>query len=134
MNTGAENLVPKVHPLHRVVEPEDPLELVATPVQGDPDFMLQCVVQEFAWMGWGVDELMRLFRSPLYPVLNLLLQHYGEQAVRQRVQALLGWSGVFRFQETVADDPAPENEDGPELIQLSLRRMNKQETPEAPPR
>jgi hypothetical protein len=133
MSTSSERWVPKVHPLARAVAPEDPMELVATPVQGDPEVMLECLVQEFAWMGWGPDELLGLFHNPMYPVLNQLREHYGDEAVRQRVQALLGRSGVFRFQETIALDPEPADEDGPELIQLSLRRMtHKQETPEEP--
>ncbi len=99
------------------------MELVATPVQGDPEVMLQCIVQEFAWMGWDADQLLGLFHSPAYPVLNQLREHYGEAEVRQRIQALLGRSGVFRFRETIAEDPEPAEDDEPELIQISIRRV-----------
>jgi hypothetical protein len=120
-----EPLIPKIHPLTRPVEPEDPLELVATPVQGDPDFMLQCLVEEFAWMGWGADELMALFRSPEYPVLNQLLQHYGEGKIRERVEGLLGRSGALRFRAVVDDEPEPDEDEPPALIQLSVARITR---------
>lgn len=117
------NLIPKVHPLTRAAEVDDPLELVATPVEGDPDFMLQCVVEEFAWMGMGTDELLGLFRSPAYPVLNQLLHHFGEDAIRERVQALLSLSGVPRFSAVVDDEPEPNEDHEPDLIQVSLGRI-----------
>ncbi|HXG09487.1 MAG TPA: hypothetical protein VNK04_06830 [Gemmataceae bacterium] len=123
MNPQANNLVPKVHPLTRDVAPEDPMELVATPVPGDPDVMLQCLVQEFAWMGWNADQLLGLFRSPAYPVLNQLREYYGDDVIRQRIHTLLGRSGVFRVQETIAADPEPAEEEEPELIPLSVRRV-----------
>lgn len=112
-----EHLVPKVHPLARAVEADDPLELIATPVGGDPEYMLQCMVEEFAWMGISADELLGLFRSPAYPVLNQLLNHFGEDAVRERIQRLAG----LRFSAVVDDEPETDEDDEPELIQLSLR-------------
>src|SRR5581483_2386529 len=99
--SATENQVPKVHPLTRTVEPEDPMELVANPVQGDPEVMLQCIVQEFAWMGWDADQLLQLFDSPEYPVLNQLLAHYGAEQIQRVVASLLAETGVFRFQTQV---------------------------------
>jgi hypothetical protein len=122
MMPEAQTWVPKVHPLTREVEPEDPLELVATPAPGDPGVMLECVVQEFAGMGWDADQLLALFHSPAYPVLNQLLEHYGTGEVRRRVGALLARSGVFRVREVIADDPEPEEEE-PDLIQVSVGRV-----------
>ena len=118
-----ENLVPKVHPLTRAAGQDDPMELVATPVAGDPDFMLQCIVEEFAWMGMGAEELLGLFRSPAYPVLNQLLRHYGAEAVRERVQALLGALGGVRCCEIINEEPDREEDEEPELIQLSVGRI-----------
>jgi hypothetical protein len=115
-----QDWVAKIHPATRGAEPEDPMELVAAPVQGDPEVMLQCLVQEFAWMGWDAEQLLGLFHSPAYPVLQQMLACYGEAVVRERVEALLGRSGVFRVREVVAEDPGPEA-DEPELIQLTIR-------------
>jgi hypothetical protein len=113
--------VPKVHPLTRSAEPEDPLELVATPVEGDPDFMLQCFLEEFFWMGWDADGLLALFRDPGYPVLNELLAHFGEEEFRRRAEALTGGSGLPCIRATVVEDPTVDEDDVPELIQLSVR-------------
>lgn len=125
MFPSPEQWVPKVHPTTRPVEQEDPMELMATPAQGDPEFMLQCLVEEFAWLGMGKDELLGLFHSPTYPVLNQLLAHFGAEAVRRRVEELLGRVGVFCVQESIALDPEPDEEDGADLIQLSLRKREE---------
>jgi hypothetical protein len=94
------------------------MELVGTPVPGDPEVMLECLVQEFAWMGWDLDQLMGLFRSPEYPMLNPFLDHYGEPELRRRVAELLSRIGVYRFRETVVEEPVDEEE---ELIQITVR-------------
>lgn len=123
MSTLPEGRVPKVHPLSREVEADDPMELVAAPVPGDPELMLECVVQEFAQLGFDAAELVELFRSPAYPVLNQLLEHYGPNEVRRRVAAVLARSGVFRVRATVVEEPEPEERGEPELIQLSVQRV-----------
>jgi hypothetical protein len=122
MDTPPERFVPKVHPATRPVEADDPLALCATSVSGDPEVMLECLVQEYAWMGWGVPQILRLFGDPGYPALNGLLDHYGIEGVRRRVAAVLGRMGVFRVSGTVRDDPEPED-DEPELIDLGTRRV-----------
>ena len=122
MNDHAENWVPKVHPLTRSVEAEDPMELVPTMVEGDPEVMLESFVQEFAQMGYGEAELLALFTSPAYPVLHQLGVYYGEARLRQRIGEMLERTGVFRFHEVIDDEPDPDEDDEPELIQLTVRR------------
>jgi hypothetical protein len=114
-------MVPKVHPLERPAEADDPLALHATPAAGDPEVMLECLVQEYAWMGWDAEAIVALFRGPFSPALNALLRHYGEGGVRRRVAAVLGRMGVFRFSGTVRDEPEPSDEE-PELIELGVAR------------
>jgi hypothetical protein len=123
-----EEFVPKVHPLTREVEADDPLEVIAKPVAGgDPACMLRCVLEEYAWMGWGEDQLLALFRSPEYPVLNQLLAHFGEPAVREQIADLLGEAGAPLYQATVCEtEPEPdEDHHEPELIQLTVRARSK---------
>jgi hypothetical protein len=114
------NWVPKVHPTARAVEPNDPMTLHATPVAGDPDVMLRCLVQEYAWMGWDAGRILDLFHDPAYPALNGLLHWYGEAGVRERVAGLLRETGVFHFRATVREEPEPD-ESEPELIELGIR-------------
>src|SRR5262245_19305051 len=77
MASPLPSLVPKVHPTSRPVEPDDPLTLHATTVAGDPELMLHCLVQEYAWMGWDAEQILSLFRDPFYPVLHGLWCLYG---------------------------------------------------------
>lgn len=111
--SDTERWVPKVHPLERDVEPEDPMELIAEPVVGDPDVMLECILQEFAWMGWNESQLLALFHHPGYPVLQELCRAFGEEEVKRRVRELIARWGVLRFREVVVE---PELE--PELVQI----------------
>ena len=62
-------------------------------------------------MGWDAAGLLRLFRDPMYPVLNTLLASYGEEEVGRRVEALLARSGAPRFRETLVEDSEPEDDE-----------------------
>jgi hypothetical protein len=113
-----QRLVPKVHPATRSVASEDPLEMLATQVPGDPEVMLQCLIQEYASMGWNAGQIFQLFADPAYPALHSLLQACGEAAVRERIADLLDQTGVFRCEGTVIEEPEPTEE--PELVQLGI--------------
>lgn len=109
------DFVPKVHPLDREPGPEDPLELFAEPVVGDPEVMLQCMVQEFVWLGWDSESLLSLFDSPMYPVLNQLREYFGDEGIRRRVAEIAG-HGSFRVTETMVEE---DDEAEPELYQIA---------------
>jgi hypothetical protein len=115
------HFVPKVHPATREVESDDPLELHATPLPGDPAVMLTCLVQEYARLGYGAEEMVALFHDPAYPALNALLDLYGEQGLGERVETVICQTGVLHFSGRVIDEPDPENADDAELIQLGVR-------------
>jgi hypothetical protein len=121
--------VPKVHPLSRPVEFDDPMELMANPVEGDPYVMLDCIVEEFAWMGYTTEEILALFDNPEYPVLNQLARFFGKEEVCRRVEERLSY-GMVRFTEVIADDLGENGIAWPftareELIQLSFDRVRK---------
>lgn len=111
---------PKVHPLDRLADVEDPFELMAEPVSGDPQVMLECMLEEFVWMGWNASQLESLFQNPGYPVLVALGEHFGEDEVRRRIQSLLARTGVLTFREVIADPDEDEVEDEPEVFQITL--------------
>jgi hypothetical protein len=115
MNTTDERWVAKVHPLSRAAEAEDPFELMAEPAPGVPSVMLECILQEFAWMGWSPEQLLALFHHPGYPVLCQLRECFGDEEIRRQVDSLVARWGVLRFRETIA-----EPEDEPELVQITL--------------
>lgn len=114
-------LVPKVHPLTRETEADDPMEVVANPVPGDPDLMLEGIVEEYAHMGWDADQLMILFRSPYYPLLNEFLHSLGEEETRRRVESHLAVCGVFQVRETIVEDEDEADDEHDDLIQIGLR-------------
>jgi hypothetical protein len=124
MNEMNERFVPKIHPATREIARDDPMTLHATTVAGDPEVMLRCVVQEYAWMGWDNEQIFALFQQPFYPALNALREYYGEAGIRERISRVLGRSGVFRFAETVNEAATigdePQAEDGPELFQIRI--------------
>ena len=122
MTVSEPQYVPKVHPATRSVEADDPMMLYACPTGGDPELMIQCLVQEYAWMGFDGQAIMRLFRDSEYPALNALLAHYGENWIRARVQNILAGTGVHRFSGMVVDE-ADDMADKSEMIELGTERL-----------
>jgi hypothetical protein len=121
--TANERFVPKVHPATRAIEVEDPMELFATPAAGDAAVMLECIAQEFAFMGWGEEQLLELFQSADYPVLAGLRAAFGEDEIRRRLRVILDRQGAFHVRETIDDGPGPEELE-PELIQIGVRQRH----------
>jgi hypothetical protein len=115
----SSSYVPKVHPATRPVEPEDPMNLFAVEVPGDPELMLRLLVEEYARMGWGLEELSRLFRDPFYVAAHGLWLHYGEEELRRRLTELLSRVGVVRVKTTISSPPAEQ------LVQINLSSATK---------
>jgi hypothetical protein len=124
MSAERETWVPKVHPLARDAEADDPWELTAQPVAGDPAEMMDAILQEFLWMGWGGDELFELFSNPGYPLLVQLREHFGDEAVRRRIDALIAQSGVLQFREMLVEPPADEDE--LDVVSIDIPRLAKE--------
>jgi hypothetical protein len=116
MENHNPELVPKIHPATREMLPEDPMEMQAFEIPGDPMLMLRLLVEEFARMGTSADEIMRLARDPFYQSFHNLWQLYGEDDLRRRVAETIARCGVTRVR-TVQAQPAPEN-----LVQLQTIR------------
>ena len=119
MNSNEPVWAPKVHPLDREAQPDDPMELIAQTVEGDPIVMLECILQEFAWMGWNPEQLLGLFRNPGYPALCQLREYFGDDEVRRQVESLVSRWGVLRF-SAIEAEPEPAWDDHQQLVQLEL--------------
>jgi hypothetical protein len=126
MDSPDQNWVPKVHPATRPVEPDDPMTLHATAVPGDPKIMIQCLAQEYAWMGWNADQILELFRDPSYPALHDLLRLYGDDGVRERLACVLDSMGVFCCEAAVSDEPESAEVEA-DLIELGIRTPGRPE-------
>lgn len=90
------NAVAKIHPASREILPDDPLEMHGMVVPGDVELMLHLLVEEYARIGWGVDDILRLARDPNYVAFHCLWQRYGEPEFRRRVTKALSRCGVVR--------------------------------------
>ncbi len=119
MEPTADNFVPKVHPATRPVEPEDPMNLFAVEVPGDPELMLRLLVEEYARMGWGLNALIGLFRDPFYVAAHGLWLHYGEEELTRRLGDLLKRVGVVRTKTTIGVPPSES------LVQIDLSTVAK---------
>mgnify|MGYP003381616093 CR=1 FL=1 len=116
MSNDFANATPKIHPATREILPEDPMEMQGFEVTGDPGLMLRLVVEEYARMGWGVADIMRLARDPNYQSFHGLLNVFGEQELSRRVSAAISRCGVIRVTQTEKPlETPPEN-----LVQIDL--------------
>jgi len=111
------NLVEKVHPATRELLPDDPLEMQAFEVPGDPELMLRFIVEEYARVGASVEDIVRLARDPFYQALHGLWLHFGEDAIRDRLAAIVRRCGVIRI--TMHERAAP-----PETVQIQPLKAN----------
>ncbi len=74
----------------KAFEPQDPMELVGIALpQEDVDFMAECLVEEYLFLGWNDKKLMSLFNRPFFQATHRIYHDKGEEYVRlliQRVQ------------------------------------------------
>ena len=98
-------------PLKKQPEAGDPMELRGVACDGDLDSMIDCIIEEYARMGWAADRVLCLFESPLYPVLHRFLRARGVEAVHNKIEETTRRCGVFRFRTTEAPPDA-------ELVQI----------------
>ena len=75
------------------LDPEDPMALVGVGLEEDPDDealteMACSFVEEYARMGWNGEQILRLFRSPLYRGPHRILRAKGEDFVRGLIEAV----------------------------------------------
>jgi hypothetical protein len=106
MSETVDNAVPKIHPATREMLPEDPLEMQAFEVPGDPLLMLRMLVEEYARIGWGVEAILDLARDPNYQAFYGLRQAYGEVELRRRIGEILARCGVIRMKTTETEPPS----------------------------
>jgi hypothetical protein len=117
MTPNNETGVPKIHPASREMLPDDPLDLHAVELPGDPQLMLRLLVEEYARMGWNLESIMKLARDPFYRGFHGLWQLLGEQELRRQISTILSRTGVTRV-TTVETQAAPQ-----QLVQIELGRV-----------
>ncbi len=114
MSTGNPKPEPKIHPATREIAADDPLALHGLEVSGDPNLMLQFLVEEYARIGYGLAGIMRLFRDPDFQAPHGLWRLFGDEELERRVAGILASCGVMRTTTTFTSPSSPS-----ELVQLS---------------
>lgn len=89
------------HGRDKELEADDPNELVMTPVAGgDPEIMATCIIEEYARLGMDEEEILGLFRQPVYQTHALYLER-GETWVRDLIRRVLARTGRTRVSVTL---------------------------------
>lgn len=94
------------HPAERPVEPEHPMALMADSFGGDPEVMLECVIQEYARLGHGTEQLIAMCRDPFFQAIYGLRELFGDEGLERRIRDIVGRCGVLRFSVSVVAAPA----------------------------
>lgn len=112
----------RTHPRDRDAKADDPLELSGVEVEGDPEVMLDCIVEEYARMGCDAGDILRMFNDPFFQGPYGLTRAFGRDYVRLRVEGVLRRCGVLRVRvvEHPADEADGREPDGPILPRVTL--------------
>jgi len=97
----------------------DPNLLVGVSLPGDRDSDLEmawAVAEEYAAVGYGEEQLMRLFMNPRFGGPHEALRRLGEEEVRRVVRECVAAWGPVRFVV----------EDAPDLVGLRLPRQREE--------
>ena len=86
-----------MHGRDKEPECDDPMELVMHCVEGsDSVAMAKCIIEEYALIGLEGEEILELFRQPIYQTHALYRQN-GEHWVRALIQSVLSQTGRLRI-------------------------------------
>ncbi len=91
-------------PLPKFPDPDDPMGMEAELVSGDPRVMLDCLIEEFARLGWDANRIARMFENPFFLASHGLAERFGFAAIRERIRQTLKRCGVFSF-EIIEETP-----------------------------
>ncbi len=78
------------------LNPDDPMQMQADFVAGDQRVMLQCLIEEFAHMGWDAKQITRMFENPFFLAAHGLRKRFGRETVGECIRQTLQRCGVFR--------------------------------------
>ncbi len=74
------------------------MRMEAELVTGDPQVMLDCLIEEFARMGWDANRIELIFENPFFLASHSLAKRFGHEAIRERIEQTLERCGVFCFE------------------------------------
>ncbi len=77
---------------------DDPMQVRGDSVPGDQQVMLQCLIEEFARMGWNANQIGHLFENKFFLASHGLAERLGQKAVLECIEQTLQRCGVFHFE------------------------------------
>ena len=96
---------------YRDPDPGDPSVLVGVGLPAEPEsvrLMAEVFAEEFARLGYGRAEIVRLFERPFYTGAHRAWCRLGRRAIEQIVDQSLDVWGWVRFVDRPAEASAPE--------------------------
>lgn len=108
----------RTHPKDRAAKTDDPMELSGIELNGDPEVMLDCVVEEYARMGCDADAIFQMFDDPFFQGPYGLTRAFGREYIRSRVEGILRRCGVLRVR--VVEQPVEDADESAAEQQVTL--------------
>ncbi len=75
---------------------DDPMQMRADFVTGDQHLMLECMIEEFAHMGWDANKIAKMFENPFFLASHGLTKRFGSETVREYIEQGIQRCGVLR--------------------------------------
>jgi len=95
--------------MSKPIEPDYPMELNGTEIAGDVGLMIDCIVEEYANIGWGEAKIMQIFEKPFFQSTYNLARAMPPGKLRERVRNVLGRCGVVRIAISQAEHISADN-------------------------
>ncbi len=108
----------KAHPAMREWLPDDPMDMHAVQLDGDPEIMLALIVEEYVRLGFDTDAILNLGSDSNYRAFHELYRLFGEDGFRRRVDGIVGRMGMMRV--TATEQPPDSCCGLPDVIPLEL--------------
>ena len=87
------------------LDPDDPMEIKAAVIAGDERLMMECLIEEFAHLGWDFEKIARMFNEPFFLASHGLEKRFGRKAVLECIEHTLARCGVFHFEMKESSTP-----------------------------
>ena len=84
--------------MSKPLQADDPMELHTTELTGDRDLMLDCIIEEYATMGWSEENILLIFDRPFFQATYNLARSMDPDTLRRRVRSVIARCGVVRVE------------------------------------
>ena len=111
------------HPKNKPAKPGDPMMLRAQEVEGDPWVMLDCLIEEYARMGWDANRIEKIFSQPFFQASYNLTKKLGTPAIRSRIEGVLQRVGIFKYEITHNDSKTNQAREHISTSKLNAERI-----------